>query len=380
MSDTRPECEVVTHQARLDELAPEWDRLYARCPTVTPFQTHAWTAAWARAYCPPGRLRVVVVRDGDGELAAAAPLQLVRRGAWPVLVPLGGEITDFTDLLVPDPCAAAAAALTRAVVGLPGWRLLDLPQLRPDAGALAWARTWPGQVTRLPGAVSLELPVQPLAELVARAPKRTAGVIRRKLRRIDEAGVTASTVPAAAVPGAVADMLRLHREQWRGRGITPEHLTARFADHLTEAFSRMVPSDQAMVVAYHLDGEPVAVQLELLGHRFLGYYLAGISPRLRERIDTATLLVRNDVGLALKAGLPRYSMMRGEEDYKLRWRPDRVQNTRLLLSRPGRLGGAGLPALTAARAAAVAWGKRTEWVREVYTRGRRAAVRPGRAR
>ena len=373
------ETEVVTDQARFDELAHEWDRLYAQCPAATPFQTHAWTAAWARAYCPPGRLRVVVVRAG-GQMVAAAPLQLVRRGPWPVLVPLGGQITDFTDLLLGEPSGAAAAALTRALLGLPGWRLVDLPQLRPDAVALAWSHTWPGRVTRLAGAVSLELPARPLPELIAQLPKRTAGVIRRKLKKIDAAGVRASTVAPAAVPGAVADMLRLHEEQWRGRGITPEHLTPRFATHLTEAISRMVARGQAMVVTYDLDGELVVVQLELVGTRFLGYYLAGISPRLRERIDTATLLVRNDIRLTLDAGLPRYSMMRGEEEYKLRWRPERVEHTRAVLSRPGLLGGAGLPALTAARAAVVARAKRSARVRTLRARGWWGLTRPDEGR
>ncbi|MGY1805918.1 GNAT family N-acetyltransferase [Blastococcus sp. SYSU D00669] len=360
--------EVVRDQAAFDALAGEWAALYAAAPAATPFQSHAWLSAWSRAYCPPGRLRVVLVREG-ARLVAAAPLHLVRRGPWPVLAPLGDPISDFTDVLVAAGSDSALPALARAVVAEPGWWLVDLPQVRPSSAAQRWAAAWPGRVSRSPSDTVLELPALPLPELLARVPSKTGNVLRRKLRKLEASGVKATVVPPHEARDAVGVLLRLHAEQWAGRGINPEHLSDRFAGHLLEAVPRMVADGSAAVVAYSVGGEVLGCQLDLLGHDFLGYYLAGISPRLKQLIDVASMQVGNDVELARAAGLPRYSMLRGTEDYKLRWRPDVVPNQRLLLGRPGVLGARGYPHLVRGRTAAVRFAKdRAPWARTVRDR------------
>ena len=345
--------DVVRDIAGFDALADEWAQLYADSPSATPFQSHAWLAAWARAYPRGDRLRVVVVRSA-GRLVAAAPLHLTRRGPWPVLAPLGGEITDAVDVLVAASAPpGAGAALTAALLGEPGWRVLDLPEVAPGAAVLPWSRSWPGRSTTVPASVCLELPGVPVTEALDRLPGRTASTLRRKLRKVDALDVEVSTVPADAVPDGVALLVRLHEEQWRGRGGNPEHLTPRFAAHLGEALARMVADGTAQLVQYRVEGEVLAAQVLLLGHDALAYYLAGISPRLRERVDVSSMLVAHDLAQTVAAGLPRYSMLRGLEDYKSRWRPEHVQQQRVVLSRPGLLGGTGYPLAVRGRAAAV---------------------------
>lgn len=364
-----PAAEVVGEHAAFDALAGEWAELYDATPTASPFQSHAWLSAWARAYVRPGRLRVVLVRSA-GRLVAAAPLYQDRRGPWPVLTPLGSALADFSDVLIAeDGGPQAADALTQALLGLPGWRVLDLPEVRPDAAAQQWAGSWPGRVTRLDAATSLELPVGELADVLSRLPGRSAKVVRRKLRRVDELGVVATDVAPQDVPAAVADMLRLHHEQWHGRGMTPEHGSGTFAVHLTEAMEGMVAAGSARITEYRIDGELLASQLYVVGHGLVGSYLAGIAPALREMVDVAALMLREDLRLAVSLGVPRYSMMRGVEEYKLRWRPEAVVHERLVLARPGPTGGAGFAPAAAARRAAVLWAKaRAPWLRRVAGR------------
>jgi CelD/BcsL family acetyltransferase involved in cellulose biosynthesis len=153
-------------------------------------------------------------------------------------------------------------------------------------------------------------------------------------------------------------LIRLHAAQWAGRRGNPEHLTERFRAFLTEALPVMVARSQAVVVEYRVDGEPVAAEVDLLGHRQLAYYLAGISPTLRERIDTAVLLVSSALDRAGRLGRQEYSFLRGDEDYKFRWRPDEVIATRLLLARPGLLGSAGYVAMTTTSAAVLGLARR----------------------
>ncbi len=259
--------------------------------------------------------------------------------------------------------------LTEALLGEPGWHVVDLAQLRPDAAARAWVETWPGPTTSLADAVSLELPAVSLEELLARVPARTANGLRRKLRKTDALDIDIRTVPAETAAEAVDALLRLHEEQWRGRGINPEHLTPRFSAHLNEAVPRMVAEGQALVVQSRLDGELLESHIDLLGRQFLGHYLAGISPRLKALIDVSSLLVREDLALTVAAGLPRYSMLRGQEDYKLRWRPEEVSATRLLLGRPASPPAHVLQGLAQIRLVALrAVDQRAPWVRAVRTR------------
>jgi CelD/BcsL family acetyltransferase involved in cellulose biosynthesis len=341
---------AVSAHADFDALADAWDDLWARCPAATPFQTHAWLRAWARAYVAPGRLAVVTVRE-SGRLVAAAAMHRVRRGPVVVLEPLGGEISDHTDVLLDPSVPDAGRRLTQELLRLRGWQVLALPEALPASAAAQWSAGWPGRVRRLPASVNLQLPALPTAEALTRLPARTASTLRRKLRKIDQLGVEHAEVPARDVPQAVDGLLALHAAQWAGRRGNPEHLTDRYRDHLAGALVPMVERGQAVVVEYRLDGELVAAEVDLVGHDQLAYYLAGISPALRSRIDTAVLLVSRALDLAARLGKGEYSFLRGEEDYKSRWRPDVVTATRLLLIRPGLLGSRGyVPATRAWRA------------------------------
>src|SRR5262245_60207648 len=92
----------------LSVLAAEWEQLYQRCGSATPFQTHAWLESWWRGYGRPGHLVVIAVRH-QGRLVAAGAFQRVRRLGIPVVVPIGERISDFTDILVDDEYRAGRA-------------------------------------------------------------------------------------------------------------------------------------------------------------------------------------------------------------------------------------------------------------------------------
>lgn len=348
---------VLSELAELDALADAWDDLWRRSPAATAFQSHAWVSAWARAYVPPGRLATVTVWDGD-TLVAAAPLHRTRRGPVPVLAPLGGPLSDSSDVLLDPRVPDAGLRLARALAQVPGWRVLDLPEVLPGSAAQQWTQTWPGRVRRSPSSLNLELPVLPQADLLARLPSRTAGTLRRKLKKVDKLGMERVELPGSAVADSVDALIRLHEAQWAGRRGNPEHLTRRFRTFLAEAVARMVDRGQAVFVEYRLDGRVMVSEVDLIGHRQLAYYLAGIDPDLREHIDTSVLLVGGALGMAERLDLPSYSFLRGDEDYKLRWRPDHVTAERVLLARPGLLGSGGYFPVSAATSAALGLARR----------------------
>jgi CelD/BcsL family acetyltransferase involved in cellulose biosynthesis len=364
---TRWSVETVTDGAALWALEAEWEDLYARSVGATPFQRHAWVHSWWTEYGAAGTLRVVLVRRDD-RLVAAAPLRLLRRGPFRVLGPLGGDQSDYHDvLLAAGGAAEAAEKLAHALLRLPGWDVLDLVGVRAGAGAAllaaAWpeARRWQGE-----GALCQELRYGSVPEFVAGLPKHTAKTVKRKLRKIAAAPITSRPVPAAEVPAAIGDLLALHAGQWAGRSVSAEHLRPRFRRHLTGALTRMVEKDQAVITEYRCQDRVVVVDLELAGPEFMGTYLAGFDPALREHVDIAVLMLTRAFGEVERRGLPGLSLLRGDEPYKSHWYPTAARNQRIMLGRTG-------PALGYARLTLLR-GRLADAGRERYPKLREARV------
>ncbi|MER7054752.1 GNAT family N-acetyltransferase [Streptomyces sp. NPDC000351] len=326
--------ELVTDECGFAELAPEWGRLYRRCAAATPFQSHAWLHSWWRSYGGRGRLRLLLARDGR-ELVAAAPLTLVRRPV-PALVPLGGAISDYGDVLLDDERGQdAVAALTEGLSAAARTALIDLREVRPGAAAERVYDHWRGPRHRVSGSLCLELPAAPMEELVARLPSAKAQQrVRAKLRRLEALGVGSRAVLPGEVDAALSRLLELHRLQWQGRKVTGEHLRPRFREHLARAVGPMVRSGDAVVTEFRMDDEVVAVDVTLLSRRLAGGYLYGAHPRLRERkADVAVMLLAASAEHARAPERGTLSLLRGNEPYKHHWRPEPAWNQRLLLAR-----------------------------------------------
>lgn len=315
-------------------LGDAWTALHRRCPQATPFQSHAWLHSWWLSYAGRrDRLRVVLVHR-QGVLAGAAPLLRTYR-PLPVLVPLGGGITDYADVLVEagpaarDVTAALAHGLRRAARGA----VVDLREVRQGGAALALYDAWAGPKRRTADSVCLELPGLPMDELISRVGSSRGQRIRSNLRRLDAAGVQERDIGAHEVPDAVATMLRLHHLQWQGRGVTPEHVRPRFAEHLARATSAMVAAGDAVVTEFSMGGTVVAANLTVLSPALAGGYLYGAHPDLRgTKVDVTTLLMRHGVRHAAGAGRPVLTLLRGAEPHKFHWRPEHLANQRLLLA------------------------------------------------
>ncbi|MEU2302504.1 GNAT family N-acetyltransferase [Streptomyces antibioticus] len=325
--------ELVTTERDFAALAPAWGRLYGRCATATPFQHHAWLHSWWQSYGRPGRLRLLLVREG-GELLAAAPLTAVHRPV-PALVPLGGAISDYADVLVDDGHAErAVTALTEGLTAAARTALIDFREVRPGGAVERVYDRWTGPRRRVDDSLCLELPALPMAELVGRLPSAKAQRVRAKQRKLAALGVERRTVPPGEVDGALRRLLELHRLQWQGRGVTGEHLRPRFHEHLVRSVGPMARSGDAVVTEFRLDGEVVAVDLTLLSRRLAGGYLYGAHPRLRERkADVAVMLLDACAEHTRDGGRAALSLLRGDEPYKHHWRPEPVVNQRLLLAR-----------------------------------------------
>ncbi|GAA2742458.1 GNAT family N-acetyltransferase [Kitasatospora cinereorecta] len=325
--------EVLRDDRALDRHTEEWDGLFARCRTATTFQSAGWLCSWWRQYGRPGGLVLVLVRR-DGALVGAAAL--MRRGPFGGLTNLGAGLVDFTDVLLDDECAdRAAAELAAALPVRRPWHSLELREVRPEAALQRVWAAWPGRRYRFADSLCQYLPAVPMEELLKRLPGKTAQRSRVKQRKIAESGVVVRSTAPEEVPETIRALLGLHILQWQERGVTPEHRTERFADHLIESTTALVASRRAALHRFFLDGDLVAVNLLLLCPAFGGLYMYGAHPRLRERLDIAGLLFGVALDEVRDAGIPVLSLLRGQEPYKQRWRPDQLPNQRLVLGPRG---------------------------------------------
>jgi CelD/BcsL family acetyltransferase involved in cellulose biosynthesis len=357
-------------------IGAEWDDLFARCAAATPFQAYAWLESWWRSYGVPGRLRLVLVRHG-GRLVAAAPLMLRWRAGCPVLTPLGGALSDFTDVLVDDEVAVTAAGiLADALVREPGWQAVDFPEVRPRAvtGAALWD-AWSGGRWATPASLCLDIAAMPMDDLVRSLPKRTRARARYRLNQLERAGVDVREVAPAEVERAVADLVRLHALQWQGRAVNHDHLSAAFADHLSRAMRQMIASGQAAILEYRLGDRLMASSMLLISRDVVGAYLYGVDPALREHVDVTVMMLADAMPLAHRLGCSTMSMLRGAEEHKLRWQPEESLNRRIVLTRPRTVRGtAYATGVRAYRAAVLTAKEHAPWLRTVRDGVRRAVA------
>lgn len=342
--------EVCADERAFAELAGEWGDLYRAGRAATPFQSHAWLHSWWLSYGTPGGLRLVLVRESGGRLVAAAPLMRVHR-PWPVLVPIGGALSDFCDVLLDDAVAdRSVPALVDALAGLARTALIDFREVRPGSAMDRVHEAWRGPRHRVPDSTCLELPAVPMDQLVTRLSSKSAQQARSRVRKLSRIGVEWRAVQGDEAERALRRLIELHRLQWQGRKVTAEHLRPRFLEHLARSVVPMARSGEAVVKEFRLEDEVVAVDLVLHARQLAGEYLYGFHPRLRERkVDVATMVIGAALEDACSAERAVLSFLRGNEPYKYRWKPETVVNRRLLLASRRT---APLLAATAAEAAA----------------------------
>jgi hypothetical protein len=323
--------EVRTDDDALGLLEEEWLDLHRRCQPETPFQSFAWLESWWREYGRPGHLRLVLVRR-DGRLVGAAPLMLVHHGPWRLLGPLGGDESDFHDVLVDAGSPAdVAVRLVAAIVDVPGWHVLDIPGVRPGAAAEHLARCWPAPQWRAFESPSSEIRADTRGGFVAQLPSETRQDLADTLREASAARIETRCVSAGEIAEAVPALLRMYRAC---RQVDPERLGARFERHLVRALTPMVGEGQARLTEYRIDDELLAADVAMVGPAFIGTYLAAFAPAAPERLDLPLMVLAQAFAAAAQLERPTVSLLCGDVPPRSHWRPATLRSRRLLLARP----------------------------------------------
>ncbi|HEY8489458.1 MAG TPA: GNAT family N-acetyltransferase [Dehalococcoidia bacterium] len=314
----------VARAEPFDRVAAEWQGLLDRAAARRVFYRPSWQRAWWETFQDGERPLVLTVRHGE-RLLALAPL--MRRGdaLW-----LAGdsEICDYMDVVADREAGAGAyAALLDAV--LPGtdaaldepWRELVLWGLEEESPTLHL-------LPELARARGLTVLVEPEARCprvalpdaggweayLAGLSKKDRHELRRKLRRLEEAGTLAfyGLSEPEAVAAAMDDFLRLHRIS---RPDKAAFMSPRMEAFFRRAVEALAQEGAVRLCFLELDGARVASVLLFDCGEELAMYNSGFDPaygHLAVGLLSKALCVRT----ALEEGKRALDFLRGDERYK----------------------------------------------------------------
>jgi CelD/BcsL family acetyltransferase involved in cellulose biosynthesis len=309
----------------LQALAPEWARLWARCPGATPFQHPAWLVPWWECFGdqPGWRLWTLAVRSGD-RLVAVAPL-FIHPGPdsrFRQVSPVGIGVTDYLGPLVhpADDGGSIAAILRHLLAHADRWDVCDLEELR--AGDALLSAPMPDGLAA-EAAPQSTCPVLPLpGDAEAFLAGRSAWLrrnLRRGTRRLEErAELRFETAEAATLPEFLDAFFRLHEQRWRAEGqdgLLQGEAMRRF--HLSSS-ARLMGAGLLRLYGMRLDGRLVAIFHGLGGHGRAYAYLGGFEPELG-RDSPGALIAAYAIRQAIAEGASELDFLRGQERYKYDW-------------------------------------------------------------
>ncbi len=332
--------DVVRDDERFFALQPEWDSCLRTMPGGDFFLSHAWLRAWRRTIGREAALRVFVLRDDDGILAAAPLCR--RRGRWygvPVreMVWLGDGTSDRTQLLVRGGDRTAAALLWRRLAAHDeGQQMARLEEVPVGSVTAEVARVETGRLGREP---SSTLPWVRLSgsweEIEARLPRKFRWELRTRPKVFAGWGVWGQgVVRGTEVAGCLAEVAELERTSAKAsRGY------AFFQDRKNYDFFRHLLADptfpaEPVLFTLRVDGALIAYVLGFVHRGVLSVYNIAFRPGF-EKGSPGKWLWHQAMRWAHERGLAEFDFLRGASEMKARWRPDERRNLRLMIFRPG---------------------------------------------
>jgi CelD/BcsL family acetyltransferase involved in cellulose biosynthesis len=278
--------EIVTDDAGLRDLAPEWWALWQRVGGA-PFQSPAWMLAWWACF---GNARPVVAATPDGLLA----LYLLDG----VLLPMGAGITDYQDVLGKGAAPLLAAALEAAECAES--HLTDLPPdsaLRRASIPSGW-REHPDET-------------DPCPVLTGPVPPGRLRDVRQACHRAGRAGGWQIEIAdAERLETTLAAFEALHALRW------PEE-DARLAAFRRLAAPGLLQAGALSLALLRIGGKPAAGCYALRSPGRLLLYVSGFDPAFVYE-SPGTILLGWLAEQALAEGREVH-FLRGAEDYKRAW-------------------------------------------------------------
>lgn len=310
---------VLTSPDSFQELQSEWKELIGAAPSATPFQTWEWQSTWARHFARRSRLHVITVREGN-DLVGLMPLAQSQR-AWKTLKAIGTGSSDYLHAIAREGYEHAVnEAISSNLQETKGPDLIDLHQVREDKPfALSASDYVPIEQARC---LVLDLPPTYDAYLgtLSKSLRYDVKRLDKDLFKTGRAAVT--QVDESQIEEGMTRLFETHRKRWRKRGLPGAFIGRAEAFH-KEWAHQAIREGYLWLSLLKLDGDTIgAIYAMSLGNACY-YYQAGFDP-VKGSISPGTLLVAATIKRAIQEGKQTFDFLRGDEPYKMRWKPQRV--------------------------------------------------------
>lgn len=322
-----------------ERLREEWRALMADSLAATPFQSWEWASSWWSRFGGRKRPCVLAVREGR-DLVGLMPLY-VTRGPWRALRTMGTGQSDYLQPLARTGYEQeVAAAVGPMLDSMRGVDLIDLQQLR-ETHPLA-QRAGPSEVKEQARCCVLDLPSS-FQEYLGTLGKS----LRFDARKLDKEPFVGGKARLETVRGreqtleALEVFLSLHSRRWRRRGLPGAFALPRIARFHREFVALAAESDLLRITLLKLEGQAVGAIYAMKAGNSYFFYQSGFDPSAKA-LCPGTLLVAHTIRMAIDEGMSHFDFLRGDEAYKLRWKPQHtVRNVRVLRRSSALAGAAG---------------------------------------
>jgi CelD/BcsL family acetyltransferase involved in cellulose biosynthesis len=316
----RAQIDTVTDLPTLTRLEPEWNALWTRCPSATPFQRPEWLICWIEAF-PPAELWTLTVRDA-GQLVAISPLYIQQKGTERTLAPVGAAISDYLDWLI-DP--AASSNIARLIIEHitnreSSWSCFDFSDLPASSPLLdlKLGDDWEGEPRFHDSCPVLQLPqkVEELRNIIPRRQLRSVKNARKKLEKAG--GVQVEVATPETLDELLAALFRLHRTRWSQFGSTGTMLDDAVRQFHRRVAPLLLEKGVLRVYALRFENRIIASLYALFESNTAYCYLQGFDPHFAEYSPGAQILAAV-IEDAVKLEKRSIDFLRGREAYKYAW-------------------------------------------------------------
>jgi len=319
---------VITDLATLEQLLPEWNDLWNRCPGATSFLRPELVLDWTQSF--QTKLFIVEVRCGQ-DLVGLAPLFLYRSGQEQVLAPLAASVSDYLEWLI-EP-ARASEILKRVFAVLEetevSWDRLDLTDLRPSSPLLKFEfEDWDCERSEETVCPVLALPAHAgsVEEILSAKPRHNLRTARRRTEKAGKAEVEIASEDT--LDEFLAAMMHLHGARWTNCGAPGMLADDKVRDFHCRAAPALLKRGVLRLYGLRLNGHLIATLYALSERETVYCYLQGFDPTYSALSPGAQILAAV-IDDCLRSRKQAVDFLRGRENYKYAWGAQDQQTYRL---------------------------------------------------
>jgi len=317
------EAKVLKSKSQFKQLEPDWNNIFLQDPCSTPFQSYAWCMAWWQVFCRSftlktlfKHLRIVKLESEVGHVQALLPGYLILKRR-PEFRPLGYMASDYCLPLVYPGCSKEGVhlLLEKALsVGFGHIHIPDVPQghIALHDSQITCSIHCNSYIKFLNGDIDA---------ILATTSTKFRSNLRYALRQCDSFSFDVLFSGHSLFRLHLTDLIRLHQMRFEAKGKK---------SGLNTAFSRFISlfdeHDQHHMSRLLIvkDGERlIGANLCFSFQSKYYFYNAGIDPEY-SKYSLGTVMVYKQILNAIEEGCTTFDFLRGNEDYKLRWKPDQT--------------------------------------------------------